>query len=74
MFSYDWESKPHSAARNDMKNGYNIHWTDNALDELEKTIEYLTDNFTDREIKTSLKNRRYHEVDNPSKHFSKISI
>lgn len=34
-----------------MKNGYNIHWTDNALDELEKTIEYLTDNFTDREIK-----------------------
>ena len=34
-----------------MKNGYNIHWTDNALSELEKAIEYLTENFTDREIR-----------------------
>lgn len=34
-----------------MKNGYKILWTDNALDELAQTIEYLEENFTDREIK-----------------------
>ncbi len=34
-----------------MKNGYEILWTDNALDELAKTIEYLEVKFTDREIK-----------------------
>ncbi len=34
-----------------MKNGYNIHWTDNALKELEHTIEYLINNFTEKEIK-----------------------
>lgn len=34
-----------------MKSGYKIHWTDNALDELAKTIEYLKENFTDREIR-----------------------
>lgn len=33
-----------------MKSGYKIHWTDNALNELAKTIEYLEENFTDKEI------------------------
>jgi hypothetical protein len=31
-----------------MKNGYDIHWTDNALIELEKTILYLQANWTDK--------------------------
>jgi plasmid stabilization system protein ParE len=30
-----------------MKNGYKILWTDNALIELEKTIEYLEENWTE---------------------------
>ena len=34
-----------------MKNGYKILWTENALNELAKTIEYLEENFTDKEIK-----------------------
>ena len=34
-----------------MKNGYEIHWTDNALIELEKTILYLQANWTDKEIR-----------------------
>jgi plasmid stabilization system protein ParE len=34
-----------------MKNGYKIFWTENALNELAKTIEYLEENFTDKEIK-----------------------
>ncbi|WP_326982500.1 type II toxin-antitoxin system RelE/ParE family toxin [Chryseobacterium sp. MYb264] len=34
-----------------MENGYNIFWTPNALSELEQTIEYLQNNFTDKEIK-----------------------
>lgn len=33
-----------------MKNGYEIHWTPNALVELEQTIEYLQNNFTKKEI------------------------
>lgn len=33
-----------------MKNGYKIHWTPNALSELEQTIEYLQNNFTEKEI------------------------
>ncbi|MFA7615219.1 MAG: type II toxin-antitoxin system RelE/ParE family toxin [Weeksellaceae bacterium] len=33
-----------------MKNGYKIHWTRNALEELSDTIEYLQRNFTDKEI------------------------
>lgn len=33
-----------------MKNGYKIHWTPNALDELAQTIEYLHNNFTEKEI------------------------
>lgn len=33
-----------------MKNGYKINWTDNALNELNKTIEYLEENFTDKEL------------------------
>lgn len=34
-----------------MKSGYDVLWTPNALRELEKTIEYLQKNFTDREIR-----------------------
>ena len=34
-----------------MKSGYNIFWTPNAKKELEKTLEYLEKNFTDRELK-----------------------
>lgn len=34
-----------------MKSGYNILWTPNAREELEKTIEYLELNFTDKELK-----------------------
>jgi len=34
-----------------MTSGYNILWTDYALEELEKTIEYLEINFTEKEIK-----------------------
>jgi plasmid stabilization system protein ParE len=30
-----------------MKNGYKILWTDNALKELEKTIEYLEENWNE---------------------------
>ncbi len=34
-----------------MTNGYKILWTDFALTELEKTIEYLQENWTDKEIR-----------------------
>lgn len=34
-----------------MKSGYKIFWTDNALKELENTIEYLEENWNSREIK-----------------------
>ena len=30
-----------------MKNGYKILWTDNALNELEITIKYLQENWTE---------------------------
>lgn len=33
-----------------MENGYKIRWTPNALEELAETIEYLENNFTDKEI------------------------
>ncbi|MEL1255541.1 type II toxin-antitoxin system RelE/ParE family toxin [Flavobacterium sp. DGU38] len=33
-----------------MKNGYKILWTDFALKELEKTIEYLEENWTEKEL------------------------
>lgn len=33
-----------------MKNGYKILWTDFALNELEKTIKYLEENWTDKEL------------------------
>ena len=33
-----------------MKSGYKILWTDNALQELESTIEYLERNFTRKEL------------------------
>lgn len=34
-----------------MKSGYKILWTDFALSELAKTIQYLEDNWTEREIR-----------------------
>ena len=34
-----------------MKNGYKILWTDHALKELEKTIEYLEENWTEKELR-----------------------
>jgi plasmid stabilization system protein ParE len=34
-----------------MKNGYNIFWTDFALNELHKTIQYLEAHWTERELK-----------------------
>ncbi len=33
-----------------MTNGYRILWTDFALKELEKTIEYLQENWTEKEL------------------------
>ena len=33
-----------------MKSGYKIHWTTHALDELNQTIRYLEENFSDKEI------------------------
>lgn len=35
-----------------MKNGYKILWTAFALKELEKTIEYLEENWTKKELRT----------------------
>lgn len=34
-----------------MESGYKIFWTPNALKELEQTIDYLQNNFTDKEIR-----------------------
>ncbi|WP_321540644.1 type II toxin-antitoxin system RelE/ParE family toxin [Flavobacterium piscinae] len=34
-----------------MKSGYRILWTDNALLELKKTVNYLEQNWTERELK-----------------------
>jgi plasmid stabilization system protein ParE len=34
-----------------MANGYKIFWTDFALSELEKTIEYLEENWTEKELR-----------------------
>jgi hypothetical protein len=34
-----------------MKNGYEIHWTNNALIELENIILYLEANWTEKEIR-----------------------
>jgi plasmid stabilization system protein ParE len=34
-----------------MKSGFNIFWTPNSKNELKKTIEYLEQNFTNKEIK-----------------------
>ncbi len=33
-----------------MKNGYKVNWTPHALNELQRTIEYLEQNFTQKEI------------------------
>jgi len=34
-----------------MESGYKVFWTPHALQELEQTIEYLQNNFTDKEIR-----------------------
>lgn len=34
-----------------MQNGYKIFWTDNALTELKRTIDYLESNFSDKELR-----------------------
>lgn len=34
-----------------MKSGFNVLWTTNSKNELKKTIEYLAQNFTEKEIK-----------------------
>ena len=34
-----------------MKNGYKIVWSDQAVKELEETIEYLEHNFTNKELR-----------------------
>ncbi|WP_431137622.1 type II toxin-antitoxin system RelE/ParE family toxin [Psychroserpens mesophilus] len=34
-----------------MKNGFKIVWTEHALSELEKTIEFLEKNWTERELR-----------------------
>jgi plasmid stabilization system protein ParE len=39
-----------------MKNGYKILWTDYALKELENTIEYLEENWTEKELKNLAEN------------------
>ena len=39
-----------------MKNGYEILWTDNALKELQKTVEYLQENWTEKELKNLASN------------------
>ena len=33
-----------------MKNGYDVFWTTNALNELKDTLAYLENNFSEREI------------------------
>lgn len=37
-----------------MESGYKIFWTPNALEELEQTIDYLQNNFTDKESENLL--------------------
>ncbi|NDP27089.1 MAG: type II toxin-antitoxin system RelE/ParE family toxin [Flavobacterium sp.] len=34
-----------------MKNGYKILWTDSALKELQKTVTYLEENWTEKELR-----------------------
>ena len=34
-----------------MKNGYRILWTDFALTELERTIKYIEENWTEKELR-----------------------
>ena len=42
-----------------MKSGYKILWTNHALSELENTIEYLKENWTERELKNFSKELDY---------------
>ena len=34
-----------------MKSGYNVLWTDHALSELKNTIEFLENNWSEKELK-----------------------
>jgi len=38
-----------------MKNGYRILWTDFALLELERTIKYIEENWTEKEVRVDRK-------------------
>lgn len=56
-----------------MKNDCKIYWMPNALAELEQTIEYLQNNFTEKNIKISTEDRRNSSVDfSKPRTFSKI--
>lgn len=35
-----------------MKSGYKIRWTEHAISELKETLEYLENNWTERELQT----------------------
>jgi len=35
-----------------MRNGYKLFWSDRALEDLQKIIDYLTENWSQKEIKT----------------------
>lgn len=39
-----------------MKNGHKILWTDNALKELQDTIEYLQEHWSDKELRNLVNN------------------
>lgn len=58
-----------------MKNGCEIHWTLNALTELEQTIEYLQNNFTEKEIsKLALETEETIRLISQNQNFSKNQI
>ena len=42
-----------------MRSGYNILWTTHAKNELEKTIEYLSENFSEKEIQNLVQKIEY---------------
>jgi len=43
-----------------MKSGYNVLWTDHAISELKDTLEYLEENWTEKELSNFSK-----ELDHP---------
>jgi plasmid stabilization system protein ParE len=59
-----------------MKSGYKVLWTKNALEELNKTIEYLEQNFSEKEIhKLANKIENISELISQNPHlFSKLNL